>query len=261
MRGWCWVLSSVLTLFYQKPKTTSKVIKSKPLPKRKIFPFNSLPAELKNFIYILTLTDPNGISLTATRNDYCRVVQRANPIDEDGRSKDLLESGRHTLVPNLLALNHQIFNEAQHILYGKNTFAVENTCVLYTFLASIGPRNVAVLTDVVIKGWSFSKVQKTLSHPAFTMLASAVNLRHLEIDFTTYRGRSSENVGKNVARQLYRDGHHWFEVMGAAKGKFDAGLDIVKLRGLDFSDPSTSNLSYERTMEVFCKELRKLLRR
>jgi len=239
------------------------VITSKPLPKRKIFPFNSLPPELKKAIYILALTDPNGIFLIAKRKRYRRVVRRADPSNSDNIrcrgwfQSDNLQSASDcnstsptnavsTLVPNLLALSRQIFNEAQPILYGKNAFAVENSFALHAFLANIRPRNVAMLTDLTIKGWGYSKVHKALNHPAFSMLASAVNLRRLHIDCQI---RHCWGIDlRHEAKQLYSDGFHWLEAMGAAKGKFDAAVDIIEL---DYTDEG---------MEAFRNELRKLLR-
>jgi hypothetical protein len=160
-------------------------------------------------------------------------------------------------VPNLLALNHQIYSEAQAILYGSNAFTLEDTTALHNFLANIGSRNAALLADVTIKGWGYSKAHKALNHPAFTLLASAVNLRRLHLDCRI----SWYSSPQRVAMQVYRDAFHWLEAFGTAKGKWDAALDIIEVLKDNFGDSRYSQVkvSYEEQMEVFRDELRKLL--
>jgi hypothetical protein len=221
------------------------VITSKPLPEPKIFPFNSLPAEVRELIYVLALTDPNFIFLVTKYRDNDCVVRRdpsrSSRTYRGWNRSDNLQSATNpvsTLVPNLLALSHQNFNEAQPILYGKNAFAVENSFALHAFLANIRPRNVAILKDMAFKGWGTSKLHSALNYPAFTLLASAVNLKRLHIDC---------RIGAN---QLYYSGIHWFKAVGQAKGKFDAAVDIIELEE-----------KYVRgKIEAYRNELRGLLR-
>jgi hypothetical protein len=162
------------------------------------------------------------------------------------------------LVPNLLALNRQIYSEAQPILYSSNAFTLEDTTAMHSFLANIGPRNAAMLADVTIKGWGYSKGHKALNHPAFTLLASAVNLRRLHLDcrITWY------STPKRIAMQVYRDAFHWLEAFGSAKGKWDAALEVIEILNENFDQVRYSQvkLSYEEQMKVFQNELRKLLR-
>jgi hypothetical protein len=251
---------------------------SKPLPKRKIFPFNSLPAELKNTIYNHALTDPNGVFLISKLKHYRRIVKRdvfngtnyghygrrryAQPQPASDSDSDSASVTLPTLVPNLLVLNHQIYSEAQPILYGSNEFILEDTTALYRFLANIGPRNAAVLVDVTIKGWGQSKAHKALNHPAFTLLASAVNLRRLHLDCRIgWYGSPTR-----LAMQVYRDAFHWLEAVGSAKGKWDAALQVIEVHEENFNGCAYRHVSvqtkpsYEEQMEVFRNELRKLWR-
>ena len=168
-----------------------------------------------------------------------------------------------TLVPSLLALSHQIYSEAQPFLYGMNAFVLEDTTALHAFLANIGPRNSALLADVTIKAWGYSKAHKALNHPAFTLLVSAVNLRRLHLDCRLH-WRSSP---KCVAMQVYRDGFHWLEAVGLAKGKFDAAVGIIELLPESLDDSwyragarTQNKPSHEERMKVFQNELTKLLR-
>jgi hypothetical protein len=166
-------------------------------------------------------------------------------------------------VPNLLALSHQTYSEAQPFLYRKNAFVLEDTMALHAFLANIGPRNSALLAYVTIKAWGHSRTHKALNHPAFTLLVSAVNLRRLHLDCRLH-WRSSP---KSVAMMVYRDGFHWLEAVGVAKGKFDAAVGIIELLPGSLNDSwyragtgTQDKPSHEEKMKVFQNELTKLLR-
>lgn len=128
------------------------------------------------------------------------------------------------LVPNILLLNRATYAEAQPILYAGNTFAVEDTMAMHAFLAIIGPKNRATITDLTVRGWGYTKAHKALNHPAFTLLAGAVNLKRLHLDCEISWGGP-----KRIAKQLYRDAFHWLEAMGTRKGAFDAAVDIIEM--------------------------------
>lgn len=132
-----------------------KAISNKPLPKKKIFPFAKLPAEIKNQIYDLTLKDENGIYLAlkikAYRRTIIRSTQAMNDLTGDARRYRrhvprnlqvvITEAKLHppaALVPNLLLLNRETYAQTQPILYGSNDFAVQDTTALHAFLAMIG---------------------------------------------------------------------------------------------------------------------------
>src|SRR5438552_169639 len=52
---------------------------SRPRPKRRIFRFLELPAEIRNMIYSHCLTDPRGVYLLPATKNYRRTVERAPP--------------------------------------------------------------------------------------------------------------------------------------------------------------------------------------
>lgn len=132
-----------------------KSVSTKPLPKKKIFPFDKLPAEIKNQIYDLTLKDENGIYLILKIKAYRRTIIRSTQAMND-LAGDARRHRRHVprnsqavdaeakihppaaLVPNLLLLNRETYAQTQPILYGSNNFAVEDTTALHAFLAMIG---------------------------------------------------------------------------------------------------------------------------
>lgn len=96
------------------------------------------------------------------------------------------------------------------------------------------------------------------------MLSSAVNLKRLHLDCSiAWRGG-----GKRSARQLYRDGFHWLEAVGALKGKFDAAIDILDVAGDNFESYAHRHGQIPLTDEEikaagkleFEEEMRRLLR-
>ena len=227
----------------------------------------SLPAELRNQIYALALTDLNAcICLVSKTKRYRRTVQLVSDQRNDYRPHTPSQSSEGTddvtfpdLVPNLLLLNKAIHAESQPILYAGNTFAVEDTTAMHAFLAKIGPKNRATITDLKVQGWGYTKAHKALNHPALTMLVDAVNLEHLDLGCHIGWGGGP----KKIAKQLYRDGFYWLEAVGTGKRKFDAAVDIIEIadeyltRGSHFGTVSDTNPDELR--EEFRAELRRLL--
>ena len=67
--------------------------------------------------------------------------------------------------------------------------------------------------------------------------------------------------------QVYRDGFHWLEAVGVAKGKFDAAVEIIELlpeslnsRWYGAGSGGPAKPSHEEQMKLFRNELTKLLR-
>jgi hypothetical protein len=201
-----------------------------------------------------------------TTNDYGGYRRYGHGLPLRPASDSDSDSAAITLrafIPNLLALNHQIYDEAQPILYRSNAFVLEDTTALHNFLANIGPRNAAALAEVTIKGWGYSKMHKALNHPAFTLLVSAVNLRRLHLDCRI----SWYSSPQRIAMQVYRDAFHWLEAVGSATGRWDAALDVIEVMQDNFAtnrygmiNSEVPKPSHEEQMAIFQDELRKLLR-
>ncbi|KAI4223310.1 MAG: hypothetical protein L6R36_005514 [Xanthoria steineri] len=219
----------------KRAKTSRAVGPSKPLPKKKIFPFYSLPAELKNKIYSYALTGDGPIYLISKRKHHYRHAIALGDTDSFGkdsrrgsygymRQNDNPVIHKPPLVPQLLGLNRQIRGETQPILYGANIFAVEDMKALHTFLANIGPKNCEYLQQISIKQLGHSRTTSSLAYPAFVLLANAVNLTRLEMDCAISWGD-----GDRIGRAFWREAHHWIESVGRHKGRRDAALDIVEL--------------------------------
>ncbi|KAL1606289.1 hypothetical protein SLS60_003691 [Paraconiothyrium brasiliense] len=224
-----------------------KAASSKPLPKKKIFPFLELPAEIRNEIYSHCLHDPAGIYLFSTTQKFRRTVYRGSELkfrgrpatphpppsgdsdDEDEASQqdqpNQPSSDVQPLVPALLSVCKQVNREARDILYG-HEFYVEDTLALHSFLVDIGARAARYLKNITLGDWGFGRgVHKAYNHACFTALSSATNLEHF-----TYHGILSwREAPKSVATIFYRDAFPWLEAVGVAKGKADAALDMISI--------------------------------
>ncbi|CAN9253157.1 unnamed protein product [Alternaria alternata] len=258
----------------QAKKRTTKA-SSRPLPKRKIFPFMELPAEIRNIIYEYTLTDPAGINLVGTFKHKRRTVERipakcqasishdgpwsgALPINDNIRSQHEQPAA---LVPSLLAVSKQIHQECIDILYGKNEFVFTNSFALYSFLINLGPRGAKHLKTLRIRGWLYGRAMKGYNHSCFAALVWATNITAFHIDASIGWYRAS----KYGAEQLYRDAFPWMEAIGLAQGKVDAVVDIIKFSEDHFDvlqssyRHSSSAMSNEQKHQEFRAALRKSL--
>lgn len=251
----------------KKPKART----TKPLPKRKIFPFLDLPAEIRNTIYNYALYDPSGINFVGTYQKKRRVAARVSAeyaSNASGRyysptSKRVVEDvldadGDHTsLVPSLLAVNKQIYSEGIDILYG-NQLTFIDSFALYSFLINLGPTRAQRLKKLRILGWLHSRGLKVYNNACFAALAWATNLTSLVVHVRINKYCSP----RRGADQFYRDAFPWLEAVGAAKGKRDAALDVVMLDDAYLSDPCDSDESVpspEERVEQFKAELAKYL--
>ncbi|KAG8529621.1 uncharacterized protein KY384_005101 [Bacidia gigantensis] len=231
----------------KKPKVDHAGVKDRLVSKSQIFPFAKLPPELRNRIYQLTLTDPDGIGLISTDKAYRRTVKRAViGRDESGNGIRRAKGGRtwfwgrtrpeparyaapeNHILPNMLLLNKATYEEARAILYGGNVFSVEDTMALHGFLAIVGAENRALISEVEICGWGWSAATKAMNHPAFTILSQATNLRRLRISCMV-RENGKYYSAKDVARSIYRDAFLWIEAVGRAQGQKDAALKLIDI--------------------------------
>ena len=251
---------------------------SKPLPKKKIFPFNSLPAELKNQIYGLTLTDPNGIYLISRTKQYHKTVMRDTSnfrcsstkhrrrgryygswrtSQAEDETKPVLQLA--SLRPNIMLLNREIFAETQPLLYSSNQFFFEDTTAMYAFLATIGSKNCATLTDLTIKGWGETRGHKAMNHPAFTLLGNAINLHRLHVDCHFHYGGPTQ-----AARYFYREVNHYLHAIGREKGQYDAAIGLIEVEPKNIKShrwPRTGeDATPEEDLKDFRTELRALMR-
>ncbi|KAL8979654.1 MAG: hypothetical protein Q9205_005066 [Flavoplaca limonia] len=269
-----------VSLLNKESKPSAADDTPKILPRKKIFPFMSLPAEIKNMIYKYALTSEYEIPLVFKLKGYRHTITLGDPTtfqnfrrspfrdDFDGpsccRYVPLARVSRPSFAPSIIALNHEVCTQAQPILYGANAFALEDPKALLAFCANIGPKNCAMLQEVSLKHFGNTVVRRALCHPAFAALANAVNLQILSLDCNIRRGEPIL-----TARQFFRDGHNWLEAVGAKEGRRDAAVDRIQLgmkhidrprHGVPDADDATKKEQLEKMTSIFQTELRRLLK-
>lgn len=281
----CFLLSlshgaSLLTLCTEdhEESTLKEEVQDHPKGKEgKPFRFFELPQELRDMIYEMALTDVNGVAIVAKTKGYRRTASRGPVYERSsyerphgwgwgwGRRRRL-KSGSESVVstdtsfvPALLAVNKQINSEAINYLYGQD-FVFEETVALQQFLAVIGPQNQQRLLSVEILRWSKRGASKAANYGAFTLLAGATNLQSLMLSCTLNDFASGM---ESIARQLFRDGHHFMEAYGTANGSKDAVVDIIELGEDNFDSTNfyrnSAPLNAEEGQEKFDAALRTLL--
>lgn len=236
-----------------------------------------LPAEIRNIIYDLCLHEPKGVYLAATTEKFRRTVHRAAKTDielilkvstyrnggdsqnADGEENELDALEPRTLVPNLLAVNRQIYKEGREILYG-NSMRLLDPLALHSFMVNIGPRAASLVKDVTLCSWGgWRGMHKAYNHASFAAMVSATNIEKFKLDGWLM----CKNEPKYVARQLYRDGFPWLEAVGSAKGGMEAAVKLIEVAPVNFQmrywQRRDETRDYESDMEKFRAELVKLL--
>ncbi|KAK5136680.1 hypothetical protein LTR08_002333 [Meristemomyces frigidus] len=221
----------------KKAKTAS----TKAAKNYKPFPFMRLPAELRDIIYEMALTDPAGITLIAKTKDFRRTVGRGDIPDREyggyyrrrrqpPPSQETKPALTHDgLVPALLAVNKQIHSEALGYLY-QQPLVFTDTHALHSFLCVIGT-NRAQATHLTVKGWGHGRgTHHAMNAAVFPLLGLCTKLETLFLDCEIGWIRNPQGL----ARQIFRDGHHFFEAYGSANGSKDAGVDVLELRESNF---------------------------
>ncbi|KIW06448.1 uncharacterized protein PV09_02892 [Verruconis gallopava] len=250
----------------------------KNLPRRKVFPFMRLPAELRNKIYEYALSDKDPIYVSSRTKGYRRWAQRCTETEispqfvsrwtryrhrQDGENKNEDPSDRRALVPNLLAVSKTIHDEAGSFLYGQRIVIADNYALM-AFLLQIGPTHVRMLRDLTIIEWCGGRAHKSINFPAIAMLAPATDLRRLNIScsvgyFSSYSwgtGKKQE-IAHRVARKIFRDCYPFLQAYGTAKRDMTAAVNVIEIDENNFRYASADK---EKEMEKFRTELGRLLR-
>ncbi|KAF2871025.1 hypothetical protein BDV95DRAFT_52681 [Massariosphaeria phaeospora] len=192
-------------------------VSNKPLPKRKIFPFLTLPAELRNRIYeeclpatTIEADDADAeptIWLRAKQRSYRRGVEFMPTVTQNeiengfntrirrgtGRGKSCWRGAKatppradNTTPPhslNILAVCQQIYTEAAPMLYARR-FVFTDPDALFAYATLLTPRTAAQLRHISLSNYSHSRSRKNRGFAAFAMLAAkgATQLLSLRID-------------------------------------------------------------------------------
>ncbi|GME34561.1 hypothetical protein GTA08_BOTSDO11059 [Neofusicoccum parvum] len=227
-----------------------KVKIDRPLPKRKIFPFLSLPRELRDLIYHFALGQPSTTIITETDNHHqpsspspttsniihlCesqvrwRNVAQRTPyqtnhyVRGDGtttthaptwgaRPTCRVTHEPQPLATGLLRANRQVHAEAAAVLYGANAFAFACSATLHAFLVAL------------LRWFGRRQHGKAWDRAAFALLAEGgVGVRRFGFEAGT-RSR----VGKREARRIHRMAWPWLEAVAREREEGVEGvLEVV----------------------------------
>ena len=199
----------------RKARKQARLARPRSSKPSKPFPFLSLPAELRDYIYELALTDGDGISLVSKTKAFRRTIARSRAALYNDEAT---VPAYNSFIPNLLAANKQIHSEGIGYLY-QQRIVLEDTMALHTFLAAIGPTNRLRLSNVTVRSWGHGRgTHKAMNVAALTLLAGCTNLKVFNLDCRIGWLRTP----RDLARQLYRDGHYFLEAYGVFSNSYSA---------------------------------------
>jgi len=138
---------------------------------------------------------------------------------------------------------------------------VEDTTALHAWLLGLRKETRGLVEDVTVAGWGQSKIYKAMNFPALTLLAEgATRLRVLRLECRVGDGATAERV----AQQVYRDGFAWLEAVGRERGRWDAGVEVLRLSeenwcGGNLWGVKKSEEEVQKALRTFGRELRRLL--
>ncbi|KAK7960686.1 hypothetical protein PG996_011329 [Apiospora saccharicola] len=234
--------------FGKRQKKRKRAAQPKKQKQQKPFPFQSLPAELRNTIYAMVLTDPRGgVHLIAKSKSHRRIAKHCGPfmidrpyssnplwIAPDGAKWDY--SGDYRLSPALLATSKAIYAETAPMLYGQR-FIADDGFALMAFLMLLSPERTALLRRVAMNDWVDTRSHSSTNLPAVALLReTAPHIEAFEIRTEMvnrflshcYRDRSPIAPVVRLARKIYRDCHPFLYAVMRARG-FNAVLEVVQL--------------------------------
>lgn len=218
-------------------------------------------------IYSYALTEPSGLHFVAVQRYRRRCVERVScktfndvsrrrsPYQSSNINDDADEQAA-SLVPSLLAVNKQIYQEGCDILYG-NDLIFADTTALYAFMINLGPASASLLKKICIKGWGYGRTSKAYNNACFAVLVWATKLEKLHIDSSNGWYRQP----KHAAQQLYRDAFPWLEAVGHSKGRFDAALDVLEVaeRAVRPGYHGNQGTTDAQRLKMFTNELSRIL--
>ncbi|KAK5682753.1 hypothetical protein LTS10_005883 [Elasticomyces elasticus] len=137
---------------------------------RKSFPFLSLPAELRNEIYELHLSVAGTVQPSTKE-----------PTSASRKAAALVDGKVPDSVLSLLAVNHQIHDEALGIFYNRNPLSFEDTLHLHAFMVCLGNPRLESVLDITVHYADLSSGGRSLTELVFGQLKRMKNLRKLEI--------------------------------------------------------------------------------
>lgn len=128
------------------PTPEPSTLSDEPLAQKDIFPFMSLPAELRLHIYTMALVRVSPIPLHISRAPEKPSAERTTPARAVDASPAVPTDA---IVPVILRLNQQIYKEARQLLYAENTFRLSLLSGIHT-LSTLHQRSRSMIKHVVL---------------------------------------------------------------------------------------------------------------
>ncbi|KAF2830529.1 hypothetical protein CC86DRAFT_367274 [Ophiobolus disseminans] len=126
---------------------------------KSVFPFMSLPAELRLHIYHMALVRPYALNLHAEKAPEPSDIADSSVIPQLFPQQRLSRALRSTppppqdssdpIVPEILRLNKQIYKEARQLLYSENVFRLTLASGIHT-LSTLHQRSRSLIKHVVL---------------------------------------------------------------------------------------------------------------
>ncbi|KAE9962558.1 hypothetical protein BLS_000178 [Venturia inaequalis] len=264
----------------QKLENSEAAAAAQPPAKKNIFPFMSLPPEIRNNIYKMALFDPAGHHLVKHRAAWRRGAVRVSPknfkelnvnwwarrrrhrrwwqTDSEIQVSDDEVPSYVRLSSRILRICRAMYDEAIGILYSQ-PITLTDTYALHDFMVQIGPKHRALLRDVEVCEWGSGGAHGAMNFPAMATMADAVNLERIKLNVNKWG--SSE-----LALRVWRECYPFLEAFGRANGRKDAVVDILELYDSQFKRvthtwTSTGCEHHELPEDEERERFQKLLRR
>ncbi|KAM3419858.1 hypothetical protein BST61_g3187 [Cercospora zeina] len=169
-----------------------------------------------------------------------------DPIQLDGKRKGLFNDMYAKSYSNdskdrvgLLAVSKEIHQEAIQI-FSAIPLRLDGTSSVMDFLSQVGASVRQRIVSITVKNY-----QKSTVRTAFNVLAECKNLQRLRFD----AGVFGEGDPQKAAKALFGDAHKFLQAMGTAKGRKDAGVDILSFgkQALTLKADTTKNKDEKAT--------------
>lgn len=115
--------------------------------------FLTLPAEIRNIIYVHLFSAPN-------RDVWIKRGALTDRIHHDKRQEMTLHAPRPDLFPSILLTCRQTFLETQYTFYNAYNFCLDRAWMIEMFTDKIGSENAACIRCIFLGAWKRSWIEK-----------------------------------------------------------------------------------------------------
>ncbi|EKG12099.1 hypothetical protein MPH_10810 [Macrophomina phaseolina MS6] len=209
----------------------------RPLPKRRIFPFLSLPRELRDMIYEYAVGSPTTVHIPdkepyTSKTIY--IIETQARYRHHARRADRTNcSKRYEVNPiaaSLLGVNKQIHAEAAPVLYSANRFRFSDPVAMHTFVNQLSRPTRGLLRSVELSSWFARRSYCCAFNSAVfgIMAEGCTGVREFRFWHWTY-----ERQPRWEARRIYRWAYQWLDVLAATKKGGVAEVLSVLSKGVE----------------------------